>query len=92
MRTSILSSRLHQREPTVNGRYERQRKIGSIKDMVNVILAKRRFGNRISERFDRRVSNRNPTRVVDQVMAPVTKWKWCSASFGRAVTTRLRGV
>src|SRR4051794_15111868 len=60
--------------------------------MVNMILAKRRFGNRIRERLDRRVSNRDPTRVVDQVMAPVTKCKWYSASFGRAVTTRLSSV
>ena len=92
LRTSILSSRLHQREPTINGRYERQRKIGSIKDMVNMIVAKRRFGNRISEGFDRRVSNGNPTRVVGQVMAPVTKWKGRSDSYGRAITTRLSGV
>ena len=46
--------------------------------MIDMILVKRGFGNRVSERVDRRVHNGNTTRVVDQVMAPITNWNWWS--------------
>ena len=46
--------------------------------MVDMILAKRGFGNRVGERVDRGVRNGNTTRVVHQVMAPITNWNWWS--------------